>query len=393
MGDSIYDSATIFNCFFRLKLEQQFRRSVLKHMMSFLIAVFTIGYKGKVVQIEQVSNAHRTTIAYFLNHGKWDDNILERIIKNEVIRTIYGEAERTGLPVMCIVDDTINSKTKPSSRALHPMEDAYFHQSHLKKKQDYGHQAVSVMLSCNGITLNYAVVMYDKSCSKIQIACEIAKELPIPPTLSFFMCDCWYTCGKVIKAFGEQGFHTISAIKTNRIIFPAGVRQQIAQFADYISQSEPIVSLVTVGNRQYFIHRYEGKLTDLNDVVILISYPKDAFGLPQALRAFICTDTSLSTQEILDLYLERWSIEVFFREAKQKLAMDKYQIRSSKGIRRFWLLMSAAHLICCTGSEQLLPSHIGYHTIQKCIAIERVTYIYNCGAERVPLDIVLALAA
>ena len=131
----------------------------------------------------------------------------------------------------------------------------------------------------------------------------------------------------------------------------------------------------------------------MNDVVILISYPKDAFGLPQALRAFICTDASLSTQEILDLYLERWSIEVFFREAKQKLAMDKYQIRSSKGIRRFWLLMSAAHLICCTGSEQLLPSHIGYHVIQKRIAIERVTYIYNCGAARVPLDIVLALAS
>ena len=36
-------------------------------------------------------------------------------------------------------------------RALHPIEDAYFHQSHLKGKQDYGHQAVAVMLSCNGI--------------------------------------------------------------------------------------------------------------------------------------------------------------------------------------------------------------------------------------------------
>ena len=94
MGNSIYDSATIFNCFFRLKLEQQFRRSVLKHMMSFLIAVFTVGYKGKVVQIEKVSSSHRTTIAYFLNHGKWDDNVLERIIKEEVVRTIYGEAER-----------------------------------------------------------------------------------------------------------------------------------------------------------------------------------------------------------------------------------------------------------------------------------------------------------
>ena len=45
----------------------------------------------------------------------------------------------------------------------------YFHQSHLKGKQDYGHQAVVVMLSCNGIVLNYALVMYDKSMSKVKI--------------------------------------------------------------------------------------------------------------------------------------------------------------------------------------------------------------------------------
>lgn len=31
------------------------------------------------------------------------------------------------------------------------MEDAYFHQSHLEKKQDYGHEAVGVMLSCNDL--------------------------------------------------------------------------------------------------------------------------------------------------------------------------------------------------------------------------------------------------
>ena len=41
-----------------------------------------------------------------------------------------------------------------------PIEDAYFHQSHLKGKQDYGHQAVAVMISCNGIVLNYACLLY-----------------------------------------------------------------------------------------------------------------------------------------------------------------------------------------------------------------------------------------
>ena len=361
--------------------------------MSIIICVFTIGYKGKTVQMEKVSEKHRTTIAHFLNHGKWDESILEQCVKTEVITRIYGEAERTGKPIYCIVDDTISSKTKPSSRALHPIEDAYFHHSHLKKKQDYGHQAVGVMLSCNGLTLNYAIIMYDKSQSKIQIVCDIAKELPEAPVSSFFLCDCWYSSVKVMEAFETKGFYTIGALKTNRVIFPVGIRQQISQFAAYIHKTDRNVSLVTVGQRQYYVYRYEGNLTNLENAVVLISYPKEAFGLPGALRAFICTDAALSSQEILDRYLVRWSIEIFFRQAKQSLALDQYQIRSSLGIRRFWVLMSTAHLISCIGTGRPLPFHIGFPAIQKCIAVERISYIYHCGASHVPLVNVLTFAA
>ncbi len=87
------------------------------------------------------------------------------------------------------MDDTIASKTKPSSQAKNPIEDAYFHQPHLKRKQDYSHQAVAGMLSCNGIVLSYTIVMYDKSKSKIDIVRDIAMELPVPPVISYFLCD------------------------------------------------------------------------------------------------------------------------------------------------------------------------------------------------------------
>ena len=111
-------------------------------------------------------------------------------------------------------------------RALHPIEDAYFHQSHLKGKQDYGHQAVAVMLSCNGIVLNYTFVMYNKSISKINIVENIAKELPVPPVISYFLCDCWYTSEKIINTFAAKGFHTIGALKTNRMLYPFGFKKK-----------------------------------------------------------------------------------------------------------------------------------------------------------------------
>ena len=145
---------------------------MINHLMSILISIFLSGYHGKTTDFAKNSSRHRTTIAHFLNSGKWDESLLSDTLKRSVIEIIYSEAARTGKPVFCIVDDTIAAKTKPSSRALHPIEDAYFHQSHLKGKQDYGHQAVSVMLSCNGIVLNYAFVLYNK-------LSELAAELSV----------------------------------------------------------------------------------------------------------------------------------------------------------------------------------------------------------------------
>ena len=61
MGNSIYDSATIYKCLLQLKLEKCYRRVILRHIMSILISVFTIGYKGKTVQMGKSSEKHRTT--------------------------------------------------------------------------------------------------------------------------------------------------------------------------------------------------------------------------------------------------------------------------------------------------------------------------------------------
>ena len=84
---------------------------------------------------------------------------------------------------------------------------------------------------------------------------------------------------------------------------------------------------MTVGSRKYSVYRYEGSLNGIENAVVLISYPKDAFQVSKAVRAFISTDVSLTTREILDKYVERWPIEVFFRQSKDKLALNKIAAR------------------------------------------------------------------
>lgn len=125
------------------------------------------------------------------------------------------------------------------------------------------------MLSCNGIILNYAVILYDRSKSKIQIVQKIAQELPIAPVVSYFLCDSWYTSIKVMDSFIQKCFYTIEALKTNRIIYPFGIRQKVSDFALHLRKTDADVSLVTVGGREFYVYRYEGKLNDIPNAAVI----------------------------------------------------------------------------------------------------------------------------
>ena len=169
--------------------------------------------------------------------------------------------------------------------------------------------------------------------------------MPTPPVQSYFLCDCWYVSEKIINTFAVQGFHTIGALKTNRLLYPSGMKKKLSELAAELSVTHKNFDLVTVKGRNYYVYRYEGNLNGIENAIVLFSYPEKAFGKPKALRTFLCMDVSLSTNEILDNYVCRWPIEVFFRQCKNKLALDSYQIRSAQGIRRYWLIMSFAHYL------------------------------------------------
>ena len=390
MENSIRHSEAICKSLLKHKFCGNLAKGAMKHIIAILITAFCYGYKGKTTQFAQVDSCHRTTVAHFLNHGKWDSQGLDETIRAVVINRIYREAIRTGKPVFCFADDTVSSKTKPSSKASHPIEGAYHHYSHLKRGKDYGHQAVGIMLSCGELTLNYALILYDKSKSKIQIVREIAEELPQAPVLSYFLCDSWYTCDKIVSAFEEKGFRAIGAVRTNRLVRCEGGKAQIGQLIHSLLLAGLTPDLVTVRKKQFFVWRVETSLKGIPNAVVLISYPRDALGVASASRAFLSTDTSLSTMTILDFYTKRWDIEVFFRQVKQKLALNKYQIRSAVGIQRFWILMSLAYLLCCLESERMSFTD-GYALFRKAIKTERVEFIYRCAHDQLPVETAVAL--
>ena len=196
-----------------------------------------------------------------------------------------------------------------------------------------------------------------------------------------------------MDAFAAKGFYTIGALKTNRCIYPHGAKMNVHDFDEKLKEAghRKFFHPVTMKGRTYLVHRYEGRLNGIENAAVLLTYPADAFGKEKALRAFISTDVSLSDEEILAFYVQRWEIEVFFRTVKNTFAFAKCQIRSARAVQRAWILMELAYLLACLKDDNFCFLS-GFKSMAFQIKKEQYSYLYDIAVSSKDKSAFLALA-
>jgi len=117
----------MINFFKSHQLPLYFSKPVIRHIQEFITAATAKGYRGKIVDFAEWSSCHRTSLGHFLSYGAWDESYIRRIVKKESLQFVCSQSKYTEQPVFVIHDDTVCKKTKPSSQAQHPIEQADFH--------------------------------------------------------------------------------------------------------------------------------------------------------------------------------------------------------------------------------------------------------------------------
>ena len=143
-------------------------------------------------------------------------------------------------------------------------------------------------------------------------------------------------------------------MKSNRILYPDGKRISASAYAATRTQDQ--FHLVTAKGQEYFVHRYEGPLNKLKRAVVLLTYPKEKFGVCNTLKVFLCSDFSLADAEILEHYTHRWKIEVMFKQQKRYLGLKSFMNRTTIAIDSFLNILTVAwyFLTCTDGVPQPL---------------------------------------
>ncbi len=293
-----------------------------------------------------VSAKDKSCIYKFLSHSKWDDSLLN----NNRISYLNFFLEHNIKPKsvgFLVIDDTVNSK-----KSAKKMQGLSYNYSHTEGKNIWSHCVVTSNFVVNdkSIPLQYQPYYSKELCndlnksfkSKINIAEDFITSFNTPSNCEKVYClmDSWYTNSKLIEASLAKGYHLIGAIKSNRKISPLGISLQLSEFEKHISPTT--LDLVTVNGKDYKVYTYEGNIANFPNAKVLICYEtkEDGFKDPVYLMS---TDISLSAETILKYYSHRWSIETSYKYFKSNLAFDKYRVRSSLSIERYFLIVFLAY--------------------------------------------------
>ena len=114
--------------------------------------------------------------------------------------------------------------------------------------------------------------------------------------------DSWYTSNSLIDEALSENYHLIGGVRSNRNFYPDGNKIKISEFANNLDPNT--LDSVTVRGKEYKVYRYQGKVAQIDNKVLLISFEarKDGFEKPVYI---LSTDTALDNETIIDYYLVR----------------------------------------------------------------------------------------
>jgi len=194
-----------------VSLEEQIRKFFFEKHLDFLTSVpqrrtqeiivtnCSKRNSGKMTGYDEVFPAHRTTYGHFLAKGKWDDEKVAQTQQRESYQTITEIAALEQEPIFINIDDTVITKTKPSSKAKHPTKGTRWYYSHLEGKVVYGYQVHAAIVSTGKTGLCYSLKRYSKGNStKVEMTLDVLQSLP-DQAGAYLLMDSWYTNSDILN--------------------------------------------------------------------------------------------------------------------------------------------------------------------------------------------------
>jgi SRSO17 transposase len=368
--------------------QEAFSSPSFKLFSSFIVGFIQLGKEGhtsSMVQSLSHSFLSRSLSSFtrFLGKNAWAVDEVLALALHHFFQTLKIQARSV---VFLLLDDTIITKTGKKIPGCGWYKD---HAQNLANV--FGHQWVLAALLYKQALMPLASRLYHpkgaKGCgrfqTKVTLAKKILQRLHLPRACKLYvLADSWYWSKELALTCRNYGYHMISQLKSNSVVWVKGSRTPVAQLASRTSAFREVSIFLYGKNKTLQIAKFIVVVKGLGPVAVVVVKEKR-----KKTRYLISTHFLLPALEVVKFYARRWKIEQMIKDLKQRLGLGDYQIRNLQAIQRhvtlallsYFTLVLLKILQWSRDKSISLTLSIGFLALQvrKQILIERITVKLN----------------
>jgi len=329
-----------------------FSRPQSRHFANYLTGLMVCS-RRTVKGINDSFPAHldQSALNHFLTDSTWSDDELDKA-RHELINARLKELGFDG--GVLIVDDTIAHKTGKN------MEGVGIHFDVAECRYTLGHQLVTTHYARGwaSVPLDFEIyIKCDKAEEGFKTKLELAKEL-IQKAMSRnvpFSCvvfDAWYFNYDMTSFIEGLGKDWVASCKGNRHILIGRRKVRLSEWAAGLQRElfRPMKFKRADGSTKiYYVYEKVVTLAKHHQKVKMFVTYEDLDGEP----SFFCTNRlDWGKGKALRRYAKRWEIDAFYRDAKQNLGLEEYELRKLRGVRRHLTMVFIAHALLELGLKR-----------------------------------------
>ena len=324
---------------------ETFSRPSFKIFSSFVISFIQSGkeaHTSSMVQSLTYPFLRRSVSSFtrFLGQNIW---AMEEIAQIALLQFFHHLRIKTHSVLFLIVDDTVTQKTGKK------MPGCAWHKEGASKPHVFGHQWVLFALLYKDFLLPLWANLYHpkgtKGCgpfrTKILLVKKMLQALRLPvPCRVYLLADGWYWGKPLAQLCRTWGYHMISQLRSNSVLFIDGKRTKVTTLSTLRSAYREISLSFYGKHRTLQIARFVGLIKNFGKVAIVVVKEKR-----KKPRYLVSTNLHLSALDILNYYAKRWKIEQMIKDLKQRLGLGDYQVRNLQAIQRHLALVLLSYCV------------------------------------------------
>jgi len=302
-----------------------------------------------------LAHCDQSALNNFLTDSPWNDVEFDELRYKFVNLRLRELGLEDGVVV---VDDTISHHTGKH------MEGAGWHYDVAEGKTMWGHQLVTThyVRQWASVPLDFRIYIKREQAgkdfkTKLELAADLIKhavEKGVP--FSCVVFDSWYFTTGFVLLVEELGKDWVTRCKCNRLILLSGKWTPLSEWAKSLPEGnfEQVVLKRGDGSKATYyactktvrMRGFEGR-----KLRIVVSYDEEKFERREDPYFYCTNNLNWETRRIMQTYARRFEIDTFYRDAKQNLGLEEYELRKLRGVSRHLKMVFVAHTLLTLGSK------------------------------------------